>query len=105
MQRPNPIRVGQNYAANVELPQRELIQTDRIETGQDQAVIQDARPRPLRDAAAFPVAIGKVNNLVQDVERSPSKEESDQQRVLFHAEVDHSYGQQKRQLRIPRITR
>src|SRR5579872_3586544 len=103
MQVAHPVGVGKQYAADAELLKREFIQADRIEPRQNQAIVERARPHGFASAAPCSIAIRKVQNLMQHVQRRPCEEERDQQSVLLDAKIHDSDGQQKSKRCIPPV--
>src|ERR1017187_5847240 len=85
------IGIGQNHAADQEQAQGHFIEADGIEARQHQAVIEKAGPGLLGYGGAGAVAISEVDDLVQNVERRPGKEEGDEGGVVIHAEQNHDH--------------
>src|ERR1035438_7451334 len=85
------IGIGQNHAADHEQAQRHLIEANGIEAGGQWGVIQKAGPALLGYGGTGAVAIGEVDDLVQNVERRPGEKEGDEGGVVIHAEQNHDH--------------
>src|ERR1035441_903024 len=91
------IGIGQNHAADQEQAERHFIQADGIEARHHEAVIQKARPGLFGYGGAGAVAIGEVDDLVQNVQRRPGEEEGDEGGVVIDPQNHDDDGEDEGQ--------